>query len=280
MFISKIYTCLYPGIEFVYMKSILLLDGDQSFGFRFAKDFAHIYKIYLLYPRRGMENFIESIMALHDDFDYIINNFNVPFYSTNIMNVEMIKVVQELINSRFEHGKKVLISNQMVYSSSPEPKTEKSITEPETTYGKMMLNAEELVRNNDHYIIVRSGMAYGKCTYNIYTDILTAIRGNIPLKLDNRVVLNPVLNSDLSMIVGRAMDDIDHDTINVAGNDAMTLYQFGKHLYDSIRDDRCPFISVNNGQPLNYSMSSNRVKDMYKIRFIGLEDMDFLNFMR
>ncbi len=279
MFISKIYTYLYPGIEFVYMKSILLMDGEESFGFRFAKDFADIYKIYLLYPQKGMENYIESIMELHDGFDYIINNFNVPFYSTN-MNMEMVKAVQKLINSRFEHGKKILISNQMVYSSSLEQKTEKSITEPETTYGKVMLNAEELVRSNDHYIIARSGMAYGKCTYNIYTDILTAIRGNIPLKLDNNVILNPVLNSDLSIIVGRALDDIDRDTINAGGDDAMTLYQFGKHLYDSIRNDRCPFISLNNRQPLNYSMSSNRVKSMYKIRFTGMEDMDFLNFMR
>ena len=280
MFISKIYTYLYPGMEFIYMKSILLLDGEESFGFRFAKDFSDIYRIYLLYPRKGIENYIESIMALHDDFDYIINNFNVPFYSTNIKNVEMIKAVQELINSRFEHGKKILISNQMVYSSSPEEKTEESVTEPETMYGKIMLNAEELAKRNEHYIIVRSGLTYGKCTYNIYTDILTAIRGNIPLELDNRIVLNPVLNSDLSMIVGRAMDDIDRDTINAGGDDAMTLYQFGKHLYDSIRDDRCPFISLNNGQPLNYSMSSNRVKGMYKIRFTGMEDIDFLNFMR
>ncbi|WMT52045.1 MAG: sugar nucleotide-binding protein [Ferroplasma sp.] len=262
------------------MKNILLLDGDESFGFRFAKDFSDIYKIHLLFPREGFENYLESIMALPDNFDYIINNFNVPFYSPNRVYMNMLDRIQEIINSRFSNGKKILISTQMVYASSPEPKTEKSITVPETEFGKIMLKSEKLVKDNEHYIIIRSGMVYGKCTYNIYTDILTAIRGNIPLKLDNQVILNPVLNSDLSMIVERSMDNIDRDIINVAGDDAITLYQFGKHLYNSIHDDECPFKGVKNGGDLNYSMDSSRIRKMYKIKFTGLEDIDFLNFVR
>jgi hypothetical protein len=262
------------------MRNTLILDGDESFGFRFAKDFGDIYKIHLLYPRSGMANFLQSIMSLHDDFDYIINNFNVPFYSSNTAYINMIDRIQEIINSRFKNGKKILISSQMVYSSSPEPKTEESITIPETEYGRIMLNAEKLARDNEHYIIIRSGMVYGKCTYNIYTDILTAIRGNIPLKLDNHVILNPVLNSDLSTVVERAMNGIDRDTVNAAGDDAITLYQFGKHLYYSVRDGECPFTGIGKGSPLNYCMDSDRVKNMYKIKFTGLEDMDFLNFIR
>lgn len=280
MFTNKLYIYLYARIEFLNMKSILLLDGDESFGFRFAKDFSDKYKIHLLFPRSGIENYLESIMALPDNFDYIINNFNVPFYSSNVAYMNMIDKIQELINSRLKNGKKILISNQMVYASSPEPKTEEHITVPETKYGKIMLNTEELIKDNAHYIIIRSGMIYGKCTYNIYTDILTAIRGNISLKLDNRVTLNPVLNSDISMVVEMAMDDIDRDTINVGGDDAMTLYQFGRHLYDSVREDKCPFIKIENSSVLNYSMDSCRARKMYKIKFTGLEDIDFLNFMR
>ncbi|WP_287950041.1 hypothetical protein [Acidiplasma sp.] len=49
-------------------------------------------------------------------------------------------------------------------------------------YGKTKIKAEQAVKQNDHFIIIRRGMTYGKCTYNIYTDILTANPDAITIK--------------------------------------------------------------------------------------------------
>jgi nucleoside-diphosphate-sugar epimerase len=267
-------------MKLVNMEKILLMDAYESFGFRFAKDFAETYDIHLLYPGKGIKKYIESIMSMEDNFDYIINNFNIPFYSNNYEYMKMNSGTQEIINSRFKHGKKILISNQMVYSSSAQAKIESAITEPETEYGKSKLYAEKLAEENKYFLIVRSGMIYGKCTYNIYTDILTAIRGRIPLKLDNSIILNPVLNSDLALAVEKAMKDPESDIINAAAGDSMTLYQFGRRLYDSVNMDSCPFIKINTGKVLDYNIDSTQIRKRYKIKFTDLESIDFLNFMR
>ena len=36
--------------------------GDESFGFRFAKDYGNKDEIQLLYPLKGIESFLESLM--------------------------------------------------------------------------------------------------------------------------------------------------------------------------------------------------------------------------
>jgi dTDP-4-dehydrorhamnose reductase len=260
------------------MRRILVIDADESFGFRFAKDFGTRDKIQMLYPLRGIEEFLESLMSLNDEFDFIINNFDIPYYSKQYKYMEMNYKVQELINEKFKKGKKILISNQLVYKSSQSPKNEKSATEPETEYGMAKLKAEEAVRKNAHFIIIRSGIIYGKCTYNIYTDILAAIRGKIPMKLNNDIAINPVLNSDISLIVYKVMDNDSNLIINAASDETMTLYEFGCKLYSSIHSSPCPFIKTYSGTKLDYTLDTSMVHRLYNLNFTNLEGINFLNF--
>lgn len=260
------------------MFKILIIDADESFGFRFAKDYGNNETIHLLYPLKGIEKFAESLMDFNDNFDFIINNFNIPYYSKKTELMQMNYKVQEIINEKFHNSKKVLISNQLVYSSSKFPKKEDFSTEPETEYGKTKLKAEEAVRKNNHFLIIRSGLIYGKCTYNIYTDILTAIRGKIPMKLNNDVIINPVLNSDLSLIVYNAMKNLNNSIMNVASNEAMTLYEFGCRLYSLINSNPCPFIKTYTGNNLDYAMDTSMVHSINDLNFTGLEGSNFMNF--
>ncbi len=260
------------------MSKILILDGDESFGFRFARDYGNTDKIQLLFPLKGVEKFVESIMDLDDDYDFIINNFDIPFYSKNKQYLEMNYKIQEIVNEKFHNGKKILLSSQLVYSSSAFQKKENYATIPETEYGKAKLKAEQLAKENGHFLIIRRGMTYGKCTYNIYTDILTAIRAKIPIKLNADITINPVLNSELSIGVARAMRNMDREILNIAGEEKMTVYEFGRKLYYSIHDDTCPFIKSCIGQSLDYSMDISRAKQLYGLRFTGLEAIDFMNF--
>ena len=122
-------------------------------------------------------------------------------------------------------------------------------------------------------------MTYGKCTYNIYTDILTAIRSKMPVKLNNNIILNPVLNSDLSLIVDKIMKNMDRQIINVASDEAMTLYEFGSRLYGSVNDDTCPFIKTYTGKNLDYRMDMSMIHKLYNLEFTGLEDINFMDFL-
>jgi len=260
------------------MSKILILDGDESFGFRFAKDYGTTDKIMFLFPLKGIEYFVESLMALPDDYDFIINNFDIPFFSKTSQYTEMIFRIQEIINEKFHHGKKILLSNQLVYSSSELPKKEDYTTIPETVYGKTALKAEQSVKQNVHFLIIRRGITYGKCTYNIYTDILTAIRGKIPLKLNNDIKVNPVLNSDLCSGVNKTMRNTDREIINMAEDEVMTLYEFGNTIYSSIREGPCPFIKTYSGKNLNYNMDMSRAKKVYGLNFTVLEGIDYMDF--
>jgi dTDP-4-dehydrorhamnose reductase len=275
---NKIYSGLYGWLKYIIMSKILIIDGDESFGFRFAKDYGTTDQVRFLFPLKGLEYFVESLMALTDEYDFVINNFDMPFYSKTSQNIEMNFRIQEIINEKFHHGKKILLSNQLVYSSSELPKNEGYETVPETQYGKTQLKAEQSVKQNDHFLIIRRGMTYGKCTYNIYTDILTATRGNMPLKLNNDIKVNPVLNSDLSSGVNKTMRSTDREIINMAGEEVMTLYEFGSVLYSSIHDGPCPFIKTYNGKNLNYNMDVSRARNDFGLNFNVLEGIDFINF--
>ncbi len=266
-------------MKYIIMSKILIIDADESFGFRFARNYGNRDEIQLLYPLKGIENFLESLMELPDNYDFIINNFDIPFYSKSTNYLEMNFKVQEFINERFHAGKKVLLSSQLVYSSSTLPKNENYKTIPETEYGKTKIKAEQAVKQNDHYLIIRRGMTYGKCTYNIYTDILTAIRSKMPVKLNNNIILNPVLNSDLSLIVDKIMKNMDRQIINVASDEAMTLYEFGSRLYGSVNDDTCPFIKTYTGKNLDYRMDMSMIHKLYNLEFTGLEDINFMDFL-
>jgi dTDP-4-dehydrorhamnose reductase len=262
------------------MARILILDGDDSFGFRFAKDYGISNEIRLLEPLKGIERFIESITCLPDSFDFIINNFDMPFYYKNTNYMQMNAKIQEMLDEKFHNGKKILLSSQFVYSSSPKPKNENSATVPETEYGKTRLEAEQSIKLNEHFLIIRRGLTYGKCTYNIYTDILAAIRAKMPMKLNNNIRVSPILNSDLALIVNKTMKDLDRDIINAAGEETMTLYEFGNRLYSSIHDDKCPFIKTYGEKPLDYTMDMTRISNLYGLKFTGTEEVNFMNFLK
>ncbi len=262
------------------MEKILILDGDESFGFRFAKDYMNKYNVKILYPRLNFVNFIDEILSLNDEYDFIINNFEIGFYNKNSELLPLNSKVQEVINDKFKNGKKIFMSSQFVYKSGEGKKDELYKIEPETVYGKTKYDAEKTLIKNNNYLIIRRGLTYGKCTYNIYTDILTAIRSGIPLKLNNNVIINPLLNEDLSFLTEKIMNTFNNEIFNICSDEYMTLYNFGDKIYGFIKNENSNFIKTFYENNLNYNMDNSKIKKILNFKFSGLSDINFLTFYR
>jgi len=262
------------------MEKILILDGDESFGFRFSKDYMSKYQIKILYPRSNFINFIDNILSLNDEYDFIINNFEIDFYNKNQELLELNSKVQDVINKKFKNGKKIFISSQFVYKSNENKKDENYEISPETKYGKTKYEAEKKLMENNNYIIIRRGLTYGKCTYNIYTDILAAIRSGIPLKLNDNIIINPLLNEDLSYLTEKIMNNYNNSIFNISSEESMTLFNFGNKIYNFIKNKNSNFIKTFYEKNYNYNMDNSKVKKIFNFKFSDLSDINFLTFYR
>ena len=262
------------------MEKILIIDENESTGFRFIKEFSEKYDLTWLDPRSNFYDFIDKISNMPDIYDFVINNFDIYFFSKNQNLIDLNYKVQVLIDNIFERAKKILLSSQFVYGSSEKPRDETSDTYPETYYGKTKLNAENEVMKTNNYIIFRAGMAYGKCLHNIYTDILAAIRSDIPMKLNANVFINPTSNQDEAKIIEKAIRDSDNDIYNTGSGDNITMYDFGNLIYNSIKSKDSNFIKTYNEKSLNYSINSEKICRKYNFKFSSIGDINFLTFLR
>ncbi|AAT43862.1 NAD-dependent epimerase/dehydratase family protein [Picrophilus oshimae] len=261
------------------MERILVLNGLESCGFRFVKSFQGKYDIKFLEPLE-LKRFLHDLTMLDDIYDVVINNMEIGFFNTrnydymNDINVRL----NEYISTRFKKAKIILMSSQFVYKSSEALKDEDYTTQPETEYGKTKLEAEKIIKKHDSYIIIRRGFSYGKCTMNLYMDIINALRSHTPIKLNSNVYINPVLNSDLADITEMLIDD-DNDIYNVAGDEYMTLYDMGNIICNYLKES-CNFIKISYIKNLNYAISSERIKKKYNYKFFNISDDDILIMQR
>ena len=262
------------------MERILVLDASESLGFRFSKDYTDKYEIMPLSSEHGLYSLLKSIENLNDDFDFVINNFEISYYNRNTDLFDLNFKMQDIINEKFRSAKKIYISTQMVYSSSGDKKSESDKTEPETYYGRTKLMGEAEAKKDNDYIIFRSGLIYGKCIKNIYTDILVSLRGRTPLKLDNSIRINPTLNRDASMAVEAIIKYSDNDVYNLASPDNMTLYDFGRTIAGTLNVDNYYFIKINSSSCYNYDVSSEKIEKTLNFKFSTLNLMNFMTFLR
>ncbi len=261
------------------MERILVLNGLESCGFRFIKSFQGKYDIKFLEPFE-LKRFLHELTMLDDVYDIIINNMEIGFFNTRNYNYmyDINVRLNNYISTKFKKAKLIFMSSQFVYKSSDDIKDENYATEPETEYGRTKLDAENIIKGRDSYVIIRRGFSYGKCTMNLYMDIINALRSHMPIKLNNNVYINPVLNSDLAIITEMLINE-DRDIYNVASDEYMTLYDMGNIICNYLKET-CNFIKIPYSISLNYRISSEKVKKKYGYKFFNISDDDILIMQR
>ncbi|WP_048161923.1 NAD-dependent epimerase/dehydratase family protein [Thermoplasma acidophilum] len=156
----------------------------------------------------------------------------------------------------------ILISSDLVYTPSNDPKAEDSRTEPITDEGRIFLTAESLM-NQERDAIFRTGFIIGLCSVNLYTNVLNMVRSGMRLSLSKSTIRNFIRNADLSSFIMRSIERNISGVYNVA-SDASTAYDFAKRLCD-MAGLKCTL--EDSGEDLgNYTMDTSRSLKTFGMR--------------
>ncbi len=206
-----------------------------------AGDAAHISEVY---AKRTVK------------YDYIINDI----YSCDLDSPypgRISEAFNRMLSSAFPESKIIMLSTDAVYTSSEEPKDENFPMHPVTPYGKAMLNSENTLMKNDENTIIRAGIIVGRCSPNLLTDSLAAIRSSEDLMLYSNVIRSFSKNTDMSYYTEFLISHGLSGSYNVSGNN-MTPYEFGRNICSDSR--KCPIRPKKYpGRGLNFSMDPGKI---------------------
>ncbi len=167
-----------------------------------------------------------------------------------------------IARKELEADRYILISSDLVYSPSNDPKAEDSRTEPITEEGRTFLAAEGLM-NLRRDTIFRTGFIIGLCSVNLYTNVLNMARSGMHLALSKSTIRNFIRNADLSSFITKSIEGKISGVYNVA-SDAGTAYDFAKRLCD-LAGLKCSL--EDSGEDLgNYTMDTSRALKTFGIK--------------
>lgn len=143
------------------------------------------------------------------------------------VNVQPVKWLTEW--ARANGAKVVFISTNAVFDGEHPPYAEDDERNPVNIYGRLKVEAEDIVRGLDDHIIVRPIMLYGfpykAGRSNWATRVLAAIGNGYPLKVVDDVTTQPTYAKDVADVIWELLSRVT-GTYHVATSDAMTLYDF------------------------------------------------------
>ncbi|MHC4618396.1 MAG: SDR family oxidoreductase [Planctomycetota bacterium] len=162
--------------------------------------------------------------AANGSVDYAEQNYQMA-HMTNVGGTA------NIMKSARDHGAKVIyISSNAVFDGREPPYEENNPRRPVNAYGSIKKQAEDTVRAGLHWVIVRPFLLYGwpypGGRQNWATIIADRLSQGKPLKLVNDVVWMPTYALDCAAAVWQLIDS-DNEIYHVAGEDRITLYDFG-----------------------------------------------------
>lgn len=156
--------------------------------------------------------------------DFAEKNYQMA-HKTNVNGVDYI------MRSARDHGTKVIyISTNAVFDGREPPYTEDAARQPVNAYGSLKCQAENLVRNGLHWVIIRPFLLYGwpypGGRQNWATIIADRLSQGKRLPLVNDVIWMPTYAPDCAAAIWQLIDS-DNEIYHVAGEEQLTLYDFG-----------------------------------------------------
>ncbi len=166
-------------------------------------------------------------------YDYIINDI----YSCDLDSPDPGRISEafnRMLPEVFPESKIIMLSTDAVYASSKYPKDENFSMHPRTPYGKAMLDSERTLMETDGNAVIRAGIIVGRCSQNILTDSLAAIRSSEDLILYSNIIRSFSKNTDMSYYTEFLISHGLSGSYNVGGSN-MTPYEFGRNLCSDLR---------------------------------------------
>ena len=201
---------------------------------------------------------------------------------TRRSNVIGTKIITELCK---KHGSKVVfISTNAVFDGKDAPYSEDSAPSPINSYGRMKLEAEEMVRGSGlKHLIVRPILMYGWNNEhersNTVTWLIEKLRKGEKVNMVNDVYENPLFNISCAEIIWLLVNSNKEGIYHVAGRDVVNRYEFvraiadvfglGSHLINEVTSDFFAGLAL---RPRNTSYNTAKIEKELNVKMLGLRE--------
>jgi dTDP-4-dehydrorhamnose reductase len=233
----------------------LLTGGSGFLGWNFCKVLRFKHEITALYLQH--ELFLEKCqfqkidIRNRDDVFEIVRKIqpDVVVHTAAITSVQLCEQDRELAYSVNVEGTKnvleasaevgakfIYISTDLVYSGDGSFFTEDTPPEPKSYYAQTKLEAEEIVKTYDNYIILRLALMYGwgNVFTNSFSDWLhTELRAKRKVKVFVDQFRTPIYAVDAVMAIDELISkDVKNEIFNLGGSERISRYDFALKFAD------------------------------------------------
>ncbi len=234
---------------------ILLTGGSGFLGWNFCKALRFKHEITALYLQH--ELFLEKCqfqkvdIRNRDDVFEIVKKVQPEsvVHTAAITSVQLCEQDRELaysvnvegtrnvLEASAEVGAKfIYISTDLVYSGDGSFFTEDTPPDPKSYYAQTKLEAEEVVKTYDNYIILRLALMYGwgNVFTNSFSDWLhTELRAKRKVKVFVDQFRSPIYAVDAVMAIDELISkDIRNEIFNLGGSERISRYDFALKFAD------------------------------------------------
>ncbi len=234
---------------------ILLTGGSGFLGWNFCKALRFKHEITALYLQH--ELFLEKcqfqkvdIRNRNDVFDIVRKiQPDVVVHTAAITSVQLceqdrefaysvnVEGTKNVLDATAEVGAKfIYISTDLVYSGDGSFFTEDTPPEPKSYYAQTKLEAEEIVKTYDNYIILRLALMYGwgNVFTNSFSDWLhTELRAKRKVKVFVDQFRSPIYAVDAVMAIDELISkDVKNEIFNLGGSERISRYDFALKFAD------------------------------------------------
>ena len=213
--------------------------------------------------------------------DYIINCAaltNVDFCEENRKeSYEVnVKIVKNIISSMPKRSKLIHISTDYIFDGEKAPYKEEDIPNPINYYGKIKLEAENIIRSSQKkYIIIRTGSLFSEFI-NMHSNklcwLLNKFRNEQKIFSATDMISTATTTGSLAYTIFKIISSIPFDEkfiINYSGQDSMSVYDFSllvaktfnfdKNLIEPVLMKDLPFKAK---RPKNTSLNTDFINSL------------------
>ncbi|MDD5136124.1 MAG: SDR family oxidoreductase [Candidatus Omnitrophica bacterium] len=219
--------------------------------------------------------------------DYCEKNYKEA-YESNVIGTGIIVDL-----ARKTGAKIVFISTNAVFDGRSAPYSENSVTSPINSYGKMKLEAEEMVRDSGlKNLIIRPILMYGwnheQERVNAVTWLIEKLKKGEKVNMVNDVYENPLFNISCAEIIWSLIDSGKEGIYHLAGRDMVNRYEFARMIADVFDLDKKLISQVSSGffpglapRPRNTSYDTSKIEKDLGLKPAGLkEGLEIMKGMR
>lgn len=149
-------------------------------------------------------------------------------YAVNVLGLKNVIDAAARVNARL-----VFISSAYIFDGSAGPYAESDTPNPGCVFGWHKLLGEHLIATSDlEHLIIRTSNVFGwdRLNKNPVLEVIQLLKNERTVSLPEDIVETPIYSRALADAVFDLVESGERGVFNIAGNEAVSLYRFGKNI--------------------------------------------------